>query len=230
MSQDIYIYIFFVSCHFLCRRIYVLSYVLPYILSFMSYAFVLCLFCLVEDDSLLTIVPKSTFPGLHILDHGIRQWVDVEPTVPPDNSCMIVYPGRALALITNEYVSATTHRVVRAPGQTRFSLPFLMKPNNASILRHLQSPRLSPATTAISEEEKKRSKNGYALDTCPPISFKDFRNCLGWERTQNRLARITKREAQTTAESSVFDTKAQLIPSDKGQQMVETLGIMIAHE
>ncbi len=181
-----------------------------------------------EDDSLLTIVPKSTFPGLHILDHGARQWVDVEAAMP-DDSCMVVYPGRALALITNEHVSATTHRVVRTPGQTRFSLPFLMKPNKASILRHLQSPRLSP-TTATSEEEKKRSKNGYALDTCPPISYKDFRNSLGWERTQNRLARITKREAQTTAESSVFGTKAQPIPSDKGQQMVETLAIMMAHE
>jgi isopenicillin N synthase-like dioxygenase len=95
-----------------------------------------------EDINLLTLLPAPRGPGLEILDRD-GTWLRIE-TGPHD---LIVDSGDMLALITNDVIPATTHRVLRPAdaGQSRYSMPFFMHPDLQVVLSCLPSCRGSGA-------------------------------------------------------------------------------------
>lgn len=83
--------------------------------------------CMVHQDyGFVTIVPKSTSPGLEVLDIGTQSFVPIEPLLE-DDEC-IAYIGVAMQHALRSRVRALVHRVVRAPDAERFSMPFELKP------------------------------------------------------------------------------------------------------
>lgn len=199
-----------------------------------------------EDDSLVTLVPRSTYPGLHILDHAAKEWMDAEFALP-DDRCMAVYPGRILSLLTGDSIRATTHRVVRAPRQTRYSMPFLFKPNQQSVLQRLHSEVL-PEERSQDEKEGREvpmSVNGYPLDTQLPITYHLFRTGLGWEKTQRKLARelafsghessppempsLSRQLSHKSAQEQLMSLPEGKIPSDMAQEIKTTMNCL-SHE
>jgi isopenicillin N synthase-like dioxygenase len=89
-----------------------------------------------EDINLLTLLPAPRGPGLEILDRD-GAWLTIE-THPHD---LIVDSGDMMALLTNEVIPATTHRVLRPAdaGQSRYSMPFFMHPDPDVVLSCLPS-------------------------------------------------------------------------------------------
>ena len=82
--------------------------------------------CMVhQDNGLLTLLPKSTLPGLQILYQD--QWVALEEYTQPGD--MLVYVGLCTQLISGDTLPALRHRVVRQPAAIRYSLPFELRPN-----------------------------------------------------------------------------------------------------
>ena len=89
-----------------------------------------------EDINLITLLVAPAGPGLEILDRDGR-WLPV-PSQPHD---LIVDAGDMLAHMTNDVISATTHRVVNPTGMnhSRYSMPFFMHPNSDVVLRCVES-------------------------------------------------------------------------------------------
>jgi len=84
--------------------------------------------CMVHQDSgLITLLPRSTFPGLEVLDKNNKIWIPVEKFTQKND--VLVFAGLVMQKITNGVFQAATHRVVREPGMERFSMPFDVKPN-----------------------------------------------------------------------------------------------------
>jgi isopenicillin N synthase-like dioxygenase len=79
-----------------------------------------------EDINLMTIMPKASAPGLQIKTKtGV--WIDV---IVPDHT-VIVTPSELMGHITNQRISATTHRVVNpqeGDSSERYSFPFFTSP------------------------------------------------------------------------------------------------------
>lgn len=66
------------------------------------------------DTSLITVAPCSGVPGLEILDQWSKKWV--KPEVGKSSSCVIVFTGELLQMLTNHHFRAAVHRV-RSPAE-----------------------------------------------------------------------------------------------------------------
>jgi len=79
-----------------------------------------------EDVNIMTLFSKASAPGLQIkLKDG--NWIDV---VVPDGA-LIATPSAILAYLTNDYIKATTHRVINPPAgdvTARYAFPFFANP------------------------------------------------------------------------------------------------------
>jgi isopenicillin N synthase-like dioxygenase len=89
-----------------------------------------------EDINLLTLLLAPQGPGLELLDRD-GQWLSIET----HRNDLIVDSGDMMALITNDAIPATTHRVVNpsAENVSRYSMPFFMHPDTDVMLRCLPS-------------------------------------------------------------------------------------------
>jgi isopenicillin N synthase-like dioxygenase len=89
-----------------------------------------------EDINLITLLLAPQGPGLELLDRK-GQWLSVETS----RNNLIVDSGDMLALLTNEMIPATTHRVVNPSieNASRYTLPFFMHPDPDVILRCVPS-------------------------------------------------------------------------------------------
>jgi len=111
-----------------------------------------------EDLGIMTIIPRTTRPGLQVLTHD-NQWIDV--VIPHDAA--IVNSGDVLNLMTNGLIPSTTHRVINPDDQDysdRYSIPFfgnLIPTTRLSILdRCRNNNKLSEEETTFSEFMLKR--------------------------------------------------------------------------
>lgn len=86
------------------------------------------------DINLMTLLVGATDAGLQILDRD-GQWLAVENQL----NDLVVDTGDMMALITNNRLPATVHRVVNPQerGRARYSIPFFVHPHNEAILRCL---------------------------------------------------------------------------------------------
>jgi isopenicillin N synthase-like dioxygenase len=89
-----------------------------------------------EDINLITLLPAPRGSGLELLDRDGR-WLPVAT----EGNNLIVDSGDMLALMTNDVIPATTHRVVNPKGAnvSRYSMPFFMHPNSDVVLSCLPS-------------------------------------------------------------------------------------------
>jgi len=92
--------------------------------------------CMVHEDSgLITLLPRSTFPGLEILDYSKEQWIPIERYTKKNDVLVII--GLVMEKVTRGYFQATTHRVVREPGKIRYSMPLEFKPYSETMIAPL---------------------------------------------------------------------------------------------
>ncbi|MCA1032717.1 hypothetical protein LCL95_17030 [Bacillus timonensis] len=104
-----------------------------------------------EDINLITLLVESTASGLELLTRE-GEWMPVKA----EKGQIIVDAGDMLARITNEVISATTHRVVNPAGEntSRYSMPFFVHPYSSCLLETIPScvsednPEKYPAITA----------------------------------------------------------------------------------
>eukprot|EP01117_Protostelium_nocturnum_P006293 TRINITY_DN2271_c0_g1_i2.p1 TRINITY_DN2271_c0_g1~~TRINITY_DN2271_c0_g1_i2.p1 ORF type:complete len:395 (+),score=121.66 TRINITY_DN2271_c0_g1_i2:365-1549(+) len=83
--------------------------------------------CMIHQDrGLITLLPKASYPGLEVLHPHTRTFSPIESFTKPGQ--LIVFPGLSVEFMTQGYVPATMHRVVRSPDAIRFSMPFEVKP------------------------------------------------------------------------------------------------------
>lgn len=84
-----------------------------------------------EDINLITLLPEATESGLELLNHD-GEWMPIY-SLPGQ---MIVDAGDMLARITNNFIPATTHRVVNPKGtpSARYSMPFFVHPHPDQVL------------------------------------------------------------------------------------------------
>ena len=89
-----------------------------------------------EDINLITLLLAPQGPGLELLDRD-GQWLSVETS----RNNLIVDSGDMLALMSNDVIPATTHRVVNPSvnNVSRYSMPFFMHPDADVVLRCLPS-------------------------------------------------------------------------------------------
>jgi isopenicillin N synthase-like dioxygenase len=78
-------------------------------------------------EGLVTIVPCSPIAGLEICDHETQTWTSVENELEltPFRD-LIVFPGRTLQILTNDYYIGTRHRVGKN-SEPRLSLVYELR-------------------------------------------------------------------------------------------------------
>ena len=85
----------------------------------------------------------ATSPGLQILRPDVDEWAYVQP-----RAChAVVNLGDALAMLTGSFFRSSLHRVGPLPGadmRERYSLAFLMRPENHTIMRPVKSRIITP--------------------------------------------------------------------------------------
>lgn len=80
--------------------------------------------CMVhKDNGFITLLPKSTAAGIQVLHND--QWFPMEEFTKEGQ--MLVYLGESSEVMSNHFLSALRHRVVRQPGGIRYSSPFEVK-------------------------------------------------------------------------------------------------------
>jgi isopenicillin N synthase-like dioxygenase len=82
-----------------------------------------------EDINLITLLPAATAPGLQVKDvHGKWHEVSCNPGE------LVINAGDMLQMVSGEYYSSTTHRVINPSGpaakKSRFSMPLFLHPAN----------------------------------------------------------------------------------------------------
>jgi isopenicillin N synthase-like dioxygenase len=89
-----------------------------------------------EDINLITLLPAPRGSGLELLDRD-GCWLPVAT----EGNNLIVDSGDMLALMTNDVIPATTHRVVnpKDANVSRYSMPFFMHPDSDVVLSCLPS-------------------------------------------------------------------------------------------
>jgi len=124
--------------------------------------------CMVHQDrGLITLLPRSTFPGLEVLCREV--WIPIESFISEED--IVLYFGLAMQQVTSSKVRSVTHRVVRQPGKIRYSSPFELKPNSEAVLKPL--------------DERRRSEP--LKEEFP--SFESFMNRLTWEDVMRKVRR-----------------------------------------
>ena len=106
-----------------------------------------------EDINLMTLLPPADESGLEILARD-GEWLPIAP-IPGQ---IVVDTGDMMKRITNDRISATTHRVVNPAGEARprYSMPFFVHPRTDAYLRVLPSqlgPGERPKYAPIRSEE-----------------------------------------------------------------------------
>eukprot|EP01114_Cavostelium_apophysatum_P012446 TRINITY_DN2788_c0_g1_i2.p1 TRINITY_DN2788_c0_g1~~TRINITY_DN2788_c0_g1_i2.p1 ORF type:complete len:446 (+),score=107.17 TRINITY_DN2788_c0_g1_i2:245-1582(+) len=87
--------------------------------------------CMVHTDGgLITLLPRSTVPGIELLHKSQNSWIPIEKFTKDDN--VLVFEGTMLEYITKGCITAAIHRVVREPSLERYSIPFELKANVGS--------------------------------------------------------------------------------------------------
>eukprot|EP00005_Dracoamoeba_jomungandri_P008406 CAMPEP_0174263416 /NCGR_PEP_ID=MMETSP0439-20130205/18581_1 /TAXON_ID=0 /ORGANISM="Stereomyxa ramosa, Strain Chinc5" /LENGTH=406 /DNA_ID=CAMNT_0015348743 /DNA_START=15 /DNA_END=1235 /DNA_ORIENTATION=+ len=139
--------------------------------------------CMVHQDSgLITILPRSTYPGIQLFNHEHKVWVPLEYFMKENE--MVVYGGVALQHITNQQLPAAVHRVVRYNHKLRYSQPFEVKPVDDLIL-----PVYGKYCNQ-SEEDKL-----YSLYECweekeeEEITYDRLQKRLTWQRVMRQVGR-----------------------------------------
>ena len=106
-----------------------------------------------EDINLITLLPEATDSGLELLNRD-GEWVPIHAI----EGQMIVDSGDMLSRITNDFIPATTHRVVNPEGepQSRYSMPFFVHPHpdyNLEVLDSCVDEGEEPKYEPITAEE-----------------------------------------------------------------------------
>ncbi len=103
-----------------------------------------------EDINLITLLPEATDSGLELLNRE-GEWIPIKAI----KGQMIVDSGDMLSRITNDFIPATTHRVVNPEGDpsSRYSMPFFVHPHPDYTLEVLETcvddgeePKYEPIT------------------------------------------------------------------------------------
>ena len=91
-----------------------------------------------EDINLITLLIAASTAGLELLDRD-GTWLPVHGS----RNSIVVDAGDMLARITNNVISATTHRVVNPDGDNiaRYSIPFFLHPKSDAMLSCIDSCR-----------------------------------------------------------------------------------------
>jgi isopenicillin N synthase-like dioxygenase len=91
-----------------------------------------------EDINLITLLIAASTAGLELLDRD-GTWLPVHGS----RNSIVVDAGDMLARITNNVISATTHRVVNPEGEnvSRYSMPFFLHPKSDAVLSCIDSCR-----------------------------------------------------------------------------------------
>jgi hypothetical protein len=111
--------------------------------------------CMVHQDSgLITLLPRSTFPGIELLHKDQKHWIPVEKYTKSND--VLVFVGQVMERITQGYIPAAVHRVVREPATERYSMPFEVKPNGEIFLQPIK-------TQAIDDFKASNQKRPNAL-------------------------------------------------------------------
>ena len=114
-----------------------------------------------EDINMITLLCEATDSGLEILT-GDGEWLAVE--AGPGQ--IVADAGDMLARVVNDFIPATTHRVVNTPEsvhRSRFSMPFFVHPYSAcdlTVMKEFTTPEAStkypPVTAGEFLEERLR--------------------------------------------------------------------------
>lgn len=91
-----------------------------------------------EDINLITLLIAASTSGLELLDRD-GSWLPVNGS----HNSIVVDAGDMLARITNNVISATTHRVVNPQGDNlaRYSIPFFLHPKSDATLSCIDNCR-----------------------------------------------------------------------------------------
>jgi len=89
------------------------------------------------DGGLITMLPRSTFPGIEVLDKSQKFFIPLEKYT--NSNDILIFPGLIMEYITQGTIIGTIHRVVREPSVDRYSLPFELKPNPVAIVSKIES-------------------------------------------------------------------------------------------
>lgn len=91
-----------------------------------------------EDINILTLLPPATEPGLEI-ESPSGDWIPVSP----QSGVITVLAGEMLALVTDNRIKASTHRVIspqpRLQSRGRLSFNFFVNPTGTTMLTPKQS-------------------------------------------------------------------------------------------
>jgi isopenicillin N synthase-like dioxygenase len=91
-----------------------------------------------EDINLITLLCEATAPGLEIFTHG--QWWPIQAA----EGQIIVDAGGMLTRLVNDWIPATTHRVVNPPANqnfSRYSMPFFVYPYGQALLKSISTAK-----------------------------------------------------------------------------------------
>jgi hypothetical protein len=77
------------------------------------------------DMGLLTLIPKSSSPGLEIQPKGSAEWVPIETTMDADEA--ILFGGMTLARICNSAGVHALHHRILTHGRVRISAPYFQR-------------------------------------------------------------------------------------------------------
>jgi len=77
------------------------------------------------DMGLLTLIPKSSSPGLEIQPKGSAEWVPIETTMGADEA--ILFGGMTLARICNSAGVHALHHRILTHGRVRISAPYFQR-------------------------------------------------------------------------------------------------------
>ena len=123
------------------------------------------------DLGLITVSPRSSVPGLMLLDplapagnHGKGKWVNIEKYMKPND--FIVFVGNAMADLTNSYYRPLFHRVERPAWGDRFSLPFFLRYPLSLKLKPLPA---CPARTSSQHGHARKESDSPSSSQSPPI-------------------------------------------------------------
>lgn len=116
------------------------------------------------DINLMTLLVGATHSGLELLNKQ-GHWLPVES----EANDLVVDTGDMMALLTNNRLPATIHRVVNPvdPSQPRYSIPFFVHPKNSALLAPLpqfvntQTPAQFQTITAGDYLAQRLKENGF---------------------------------------------------------------------
>jgi isopenicillin N synthase-like dioxygenase len=95
--------------------------------------------CVSHSDSSLFTLATASLPELQVLRRDNQTWIFPEESA---TSCadLVIFPGTFLARMTEGYLDATIHRVVRRFNEQRLVIPFFCRPTKVSQCFNVRQP------------------------------------------------------------------------------------------